>query len=193
MSFVQASWLFCSAQWHFAGRSGEEEEEGTGKQLLRCLYVKMRWLCSNKLGFWTSHMRLVDSISWQGRMMVVDGQPDCHVHSRGGSRGPLGWMQRLPNPERRNYLTQFFTSILIFSPLQKKTCLVSKTKHFQHMQLSKRNSTRRKMMTLIETTSAAFPAQTHGYLCSFTGFTSADLNNIFHSQKNKSGPQDVRQ
>lgn len=36
------------------------------------------------LGFWTSQVRLVDPISWQGRTVVVDGQLDCSIMSTPG-------------------------------------------------------------------------------------------------------------
>lgn len=79
----------------------QEEEEEEGLSLEK---VSASHLCSVNLLLFCTGLAS-ESISSQHWRRVSGWLRSTQVHSTGGSRGPLGWMQRLPNPRKRPNLS----------------------------------------------------------------------------------------
>lgn len=85
---------FCSAQWP----SGGGRRRGSSAWR-RCQYrVTQKPLLCEAVRLSTGFL---ESISSQHCRRTAGRVRSTQVHSTGGSRGPLGWLQRLPNPEKR--------------------------------------------------------------------------------------------
>lgn len=104
--------FFCFAQWRCEGgrRRRRRRSSVWGASLHRV--TQNLFLCKIVLSVCVASIYLVcldqpgeigwgESISCQHCRRMARWMSSHQVHSTGGSRGPLGWMQRLPNPSIR--------------------------------------------------------------------------------------------